>query len=197
MLIELKKIENKDLETIRQWRINPDVSKYLYTDPQIIKEEQKQWWVNKKDDEYFRIWLITVDGIKVGIYQIEKVDYRNKNVFWGYYIADKNLRGKGVGRSVECSMYDYIFDVMGMHKACTEVFSWNRDVVALHVRNGCMMEGLFKEQVLKNGLFMDVIRLGLLHDDWIKVRKDIVFEKAVVDNFEEPCVMGNPFGNEE
>lgn len=39
--IEFRRIQECDLELLRQWRMQPDITKYMNTDPQITVEDQK------------------------------------------------------------------------------------------------------------------------------------------------------------
>lgn len=43
MGIILRKIKENDLENIIEWRMMPQVTKYMYTDPILTLEEQKIW----------------------------------------------------------------------------------------------------------------------------------------------------------
>lgn len=39
MSLELRKIKRDDLEMIMNWRMDPDVTKYMYTDPKLSIEK--------------------------------------------------------------------------------------------------------------------------------------------------------------
>ena len=58
--IRLYKIDDGCLEMIRQWRNSPEVSRYMYTESHITKEQQKEWHDRIKCDETKKYWMIQV-----------------------------------------------------------------------------------------------------------------------------------------
>jgi hypothetical protein len=47
-MLKLRKLTEKDIEKVRHWRMNPEVSKYMFSDPQITREEQVEWFKTVK-----------------------------------------------------------------------------------------------------------------------------------------------------
>lgn len=44
MQVVLRKMCINDMEMVRQWRMMPEVTKYMYTDPIITLEQQIKWY---------------------------------------------------------------------------------------------------------------------------------------------------------
>ena len=42
--ITLRAITKKDLEKIMHWRMDPDITRYMNTDPKLTLEGQKKWF---------------------------------------------------------------------------------------------------------------------------------------------------------
>ncbi len=96
MNVELRKIEKEDLEQLRQWRMQENVTKYMLTDPIISPEDQIQWFEKISNDGTRVDYVILVDNEVVGYYGITNIDKENKSCEVGFYIGDEKYRGVGV-----------------------------------------------------------------------------------------------------
>jgi RimJ/RimL family protein N-acetyltransferase len=65
---------------------------------------------------------------------------------------------------------DHVFGAMGLHKLWCEVLIDNEAVWRLHESFGFVREALYRDHVWKAGRFQDVVGLGLLADDWARIR---------------------------
>ena len=165
-MLRFRKITRDDLEMIRQWRMLPEVTKYMYTDPMLTLDDQTKWFEKIKGDQSRRDWIIQYDGEDVGLANITNIDNFNKNCDWAYYLASVNIRGKGIGKAVELNMHHYVFEELGLHKLCCTVFSWNELVINIHKKYGSRIEGIRKEHIFKNGKFHDIVEMAILKSDW-------------------------------
>lgn len=178
-MLKLRKIREDDLAMVMNWRMDPDVTKYMYTDPKLDMEKQRMWFKAISVDETSKYWIINYDDIDVGLISITGFDSQNKRCSWAYYVADKNMRGKGIGVAVECNVYDYVFNRLGLEKLCCEVFSFNDKVVQLHEKFGSRREGYLRNHIIKDGKSYDVVSLAILKAEWTGIRKG--FSYPIID----------------
>lgn len=181
MEVKLIKLREEDLDMIAKWRMLPEITKYMYTDPIITPESQKEWFKSIEMDSSVRYWIIIVDDIKVGLISLNDIDYVNKRCYWGYYIADQSARGKGLARILECNIYDYAFFNLKLNKFCSEVLGFNERVVSIHEKFGSKVEGVLKQHIYKNGAFHDVVCMGITRDEWIRTRSQFVYDKIAIE----------------
>ncbi len=175
-MVKLRKIFDTDLEMIMNWRMLPEVTKYMYTDPDITLENQKKWFSRMKDDNnIYRI--IEYDKNPIGLYSVNFIDRKNETCFWAYYIAERGYQGKGVGKIIECNNYDFCFDKLNMNKVCCEVLSFNEKVVKIHEHFGASVEGTLRQQIKKNNEYFDVVRMGILKAEWEEKKKKLEYIK--------------------
>jgi len=174
-MLRLRKIDIKDLNLIMEWRMKPEVTQFMYTDPILTNEQQKIWFdkIVQNDKNYIRI--INYDDLDIGLYSITDIN-RNGNCFWAYYIAEVLFQGKGIGKILECNNYDYAFNVLGVHKVSCEVLSFNEKVITIHQKYGSKIEGIFKEHINKKNEYFDVVRMAILKEEWDELRKNIYYE---------------------
>lgn len=179
MLI-LRKIYEKDLEMIMHWRMQPEVTRYMYTDPVLTIDIQKSWYRNIVQNEQNYIRIINFNEIDIGLYSLTEVKKKG-NCFWAYYIANTSFQGMGLGKIIECNNYDYAFEQLDVHKVSCEVFAFNEKVVSIHKKYGAQIEGVFKEHIGKNNEYFDIVRMAILKNEWLNIRNNIVYEKCIIE----------------
>ena len=179
--IFLKKITLNKLEKIMNWRTSPEVSPYMYTNPNLTIEEQKKWFKTINNDSNVSYWIIVVDGIDVGVLNLYDIDMKNKRCFWAYYIGDSSARGKGIARQLECNIYDYVFYEIGLNKLCCEVLSFNENVIQIHEKFGSEIEGEFKQHIFKNNTFLNVVRMSILKEKWDEIKSQYEYRKIQIE----------------
>ena len=60
-------IKEEELQMIMEWRMRPDITKFMYTDPQLTLEMQRKWFHSLKGRKDMFSFMIEVDGIPSGI----------------------------------------------------------------------------------------------------------------------------------
>ena len=155
-----------DKGTLLRWRNSPEVARYMYTDHVISEEEHERWFARAMSDPAKRYWIVSVDEQDVGLANISDLDRRQGTCSWAFYIAEPLARGRGTGAAVEFLVISYVFGELNLRKLWCEVLGFNRPVVRLHQRFGFQIEGTLRAHVIKDGAPMDVIRMGLLREEW-------------------------------
>ena len=172
-LFYLRPVCKEDREKIYYWRNSPDVAKYMYTDHHITVEEHNRWFVSILKDKTKKYWIIIYDKEEVGLANITDIDEKNKRCFYASYIASKNLRGRGIGSIAEYYILQHLFDHLGFHKICAEVFSFNKAGINVHKCMGFQVEGVYRQHRIKNGQYADVAVLAMLKSEWDKKKPEI------------------------
>ncbi|HYA61768.1 MAG TPA: UDP-4-amino-4,6-dideoxy-N-acetyl-beta-L-altrosamine N-acetyltransferase [Candidatus Sulfotelmatobacter sp.] len=172
-MTSLRDVTSADQEKIRQWRNLPEVSKYMYTDHVISPEEHAAWFKRISGDPSCKYWIIVCDNEDVGVAWLFSIDRRNSRCYWGFYVASPNVRGKGVGSTVEYSVLRYVFDELRLNKLCGEVLGFNQVVVDMHKSFGFAQEGYFRKHVFKGGTMQDIFCIGMLREDWEAKKPEI------------------------
>jgi UDP-4-amino-4,6-dideoxy-N-acetyl-beta-L-altrosamine N-acetyltransferase len=142
----------------------------MYTDHLISPEEHARWFAAAMTASDRKYWIIELDRQPVGLANLAGIDLSRRRSEWAYYLADPSTRGRGVGAAVELVMIDHVFGRLGLHKLWCEVLIENEAVWKLHESFGFAREALYRDHVFKAGRFQDVVGLGLLEEDWARVR---------------------------
>lgn len=178
MNIVLRKLTEADLEKVMNWRMDPDITRYMYTDPVLTLEGQKQWLQKIEQDETVRYWMIVVDGVDAGVINLADIDYEKKECIWGYYIGEKKVRSLKLSLTLEWNLYDYVFEILGLDRLYNEVMSANEGVVKLHLMCGGKIDAIYPEHVEKNGVKYDVTAGSITKEEWAKKKAAVSYEKA-------------------
>lgn len=149
MNVKLKKIYKDDLELLRNWRMQENVTKYMLTDPIITKESQLEWFNKINNDESRIDYVIVCDDVRIGYYGITNINYENSSCEIGFYIGDNEYRGKGIFKIVQKQIEDKIFNDLGLNKVVINVLE-NNPIIDAYKRNGFTEDLNLKKQILKN-----------------------------------------------
>ncbi len=168
--IILKPLQYEDIELVRNWRNSEEVSQYMYTDSEISEERQKQWFESVKKDFTQKYWLIIHKDKKLGVANLYNIKDNFKTTYWGFYLGDTSVRGQGVGKKVEFNMLKMVFDDMQYNKLLCEVFVSNDAVIKMHEKFGFRREGYFRQHILKNNTYHDVVSMAMLKSEWLKLK---------------------------
>ncbi|WP_252233975.1 UDP-4-amino-4,6-dideoxy-N-acetyl-beta-L-altrosamine N-acetyltransferase [Clostridium sp. ZS1] len=181
MLIKLSKIKKEHLGIIAKWRMMPEVTQYMYTDPVLTLSTQLKWFERINKDETVKYWIIKADNIKIGVINLCDIDYKNKKCTWGYYISEASFRGRGIARTLECNIYDYVFENLNLNKLYSEVFASNEKVIEIHKKFGSEIEGVLKEHIFKNDKMYDVVTMGITKRKWKSIKSNYDYEKVIIE----------------
>ncbi len=173
MNIELKLVDYDDLEMIRQWRNSPEVASYMYTSDQITTEQQEAWFNRIKDDISSRYWIIIYENTAVGLASVTGISSLFSSCYWAFYLGNTNIRGAGIGAKVEYSVLEYVFNELRMNKLRCEVITSNEKVIQMHEKFGFRREAFYRQHVLKDGKFLDVVGLALLKNEWQIIKENM------------------------
>lgn len=91
MSVTLREIREDDLENIMRWRMDPDITKFMNTNPKLTLEGQKKWLASIRENADVRYWLIEVEGTPAGVINTTGLTKEDGNLGWAYYVGEKRL----------------------------------------------------------------------------------------------------------
>ncbi|MCR5425677.1 MAG: pseudaminic acid cytidylyltransferase [Lachnospiraceae bacterium] len=164
--VSLRRIREDDLEQIMNWRMQPEITRYMNTDPKLTLEGQVRWLEEIRRNPDLRYWVIEVKGQPAGVINLKGLSDPSGEIGWAYYIGEKKLSSMELAITLEISMYDYVFRGLGKKAVISDVFSLNRGVITLHKICGCEVVEEKKNAVEKEGVFFDVTYLRMTAERW-------------------------------
>ena len=170
--INILEVNDEIQSEIRNWRNSEDVKKYMYTDHDISLSEHKTWINSLKETQKNRVFVVFRDKNSIGIVSLNNINHTHKTSDWAYYLCSKDIRGQGLGALIEYKLLNYFFFELNFDKLNCEVLEINPTVIKLHKKFGFKEEGIKRKNIIKNGVRLDVILLGILKDEWVENKKE-------------------------
>lgn len=177
MSIILRAIEEADLEMIMNWRMDPEITKWMSTDPKLTLDGQRKWLATIRNNPAVSYWVIVVDGTPAGVINLADMNIEKGECSWGYYVGDKKLRSLKLAMYLEMNLYDHVFCTLGFEKLQYPVFSMNAGVIKLHEMCGSRIVEEIQGGIVKEQTAYDVTIMCNTKDEWLAKRETVNYEK--------------------
>ncbi len=172
--VTLRALRPDDKDRLLAWRNAPEVAAYMYSDHLITPQEHDRWFAGVAGDDRRDYRIIEMDGAPVGLANFYDIDRAQSRASWAFYLADPSVRGKGVGGMVEFLMIERAFGELALRKLWCEVLASNEAVWRLHLKYGFVQEARLRAHVVKGGQSQDVLGLGLMVEEWARVKPGVL-----------------------
>ena len=149
-----------DLEFFNNVR-NSCAEEFLHDSRQFTLTEAKNWFHHTNNKYY----IISFDNEKIGYFRLTNYSEDNKNIYVGADLH-KDWRGQGLSYIAYESFIPFLFDKFQLHKISLEVLETNTRAINLYKKLGFVEEGRKREEVFKNGEYVDSIIMSILEDEW-------------------------------
>jgi RimJ/RimL family protein N-acetyltransferase len=155
------KITVEDLIFLNQVR-NEYCEEFLHDNRKFSIDETKEWF-NKYNPDYY---MIKMSGENIGYFRLSNYSKENKNIYLGADISPK-YKGFGYGKSSYIKFIPFLFEEYKLHKITLEVLSTNKIALNLYKKLGFTIEGIKRQEILKNGQWIDSIIMSILKEEYI------------------------------
>lgn len=151
---------DRDLEFLNEIR-NECAKDYLHDSRKFTLEQTKEWF-NKTHPDYY---IINYANNDIGYFRISQHSILNKNLYIGADIH-KNFRGKKLAYYAYIKFIPFLFKRYNLNKISLEVLSTNTRAYNLYNKLGFKQEGIKRQEVYKNGIYIDSIIMSILKDEF-------------------------------
>jgi UDP-4-amino-4,6-dideoxy-N-acetyl-beta-L-altrosamine N-acetyltransferase len=165
-MIDLQDLADDDLDRLFRWRRESEVDRWMSDLPAQSADEHARWFADFRSDPDRRGWIIRDAGAPAGFLTLTGLEGRHRRAAWGWYIGEADARGRGVGRAAQALGLDVAFLDLGLEKVWAEVLADNDTALRAQASVGFRREGYLRRHVLKDGVFRDVVLLGILAEEW-------------------------------
>jgi UDP-4-amino-4,6-dideoxy-N-acetyl-beta-L-altrosamine N-acetyltransferase len=170
----IRPISEGDLALVLQWRNSERIRSLMFTDHVITMEEHLAWYKKVEQGQSNGKHLIfEYYGTPLGQVNITQIDQHNSRCYWGFFIGE-NDAPKGSGMAMGYMAIEFIFEILSMHKLCSEAMSYNTTSIQYHKKLGFIEEGYFKRHILKQGIYHDIVCLAMLQENWQKNKQELL-----------------------
>lgn len=164
--IALKELHPDDVtEDYVSWMNDPEV--VLYTEQKFMShtvETVTQFVHEMWQAEHCFLFGIFMDDQHIGNIKLGPVNRYHQHAALSYIIGDKKCWGRGVASAAIAAVTVFGFSKIGLRKIWASSFDENTASIKALEKNGFMIEGCLRQQLMINGKCADQIFLGKLSD---------------------------------
>lgn len=157
-------------QEVRNWRNHNEIKKNMYTNHVISSDEHNQWLTSLHKTSTTQVYIAFNDTLPIGLVSINNYKPLWSTADWAFYLNPDYFSHKGLGASLEYHFLNFIFSEFKLIKLNCEVLETNPLVIKLHQKFGFIIEGIKRKNIIKDNQRIDVILLGILHEEWIEKR---------------------------
>ncbi|WP_316569356.1 GNAT family protein [Neobacillus sp. YIM B06451] len=167
----LRELTLNDVEDRYRWCLDKEVTKHLNMPekyPPFSKEETEAWikmCINKTNG-YEQKAIMTEEGKHIGWIDLKNIDKLNKHAELGIALGEKSYWGKGYGLSAMHEMHLWGFNQLELNKIWLRVEIENEKAIKSYKKMGYVEEGILRQDRLRNGQFVDRLRMSILKQEF-------------------------------
>lgn len=151
--VELLSITESDLELVRNWRNQADVSDFMFFQEGISPEMQQKWFDSLDESSIYL--MIQQEGVKIGVINLKEINWRTRVGEAGIFIGDSNYRNSAVAMQAVFAMMDAFFFEFNFTKLKAMVREDNDDGIDFNIQLGYRVDSKDNERV-KLYIFKDL-----------------------------------------
>lgn len=165
--VRLRPFEWEDAEKYRHWVNDPEIISLIDRVRPVTAEEHRRWYQTIVSDPHCVIFAIEVLPTKqfVGCVWLHGIDDRHRYAEVRIIIGEKRYWGKGMGKEAISAIVEFAFKKLDLHKLYAYVLGPNARASEAFKGAGFVREGLLKGERYIDGVFVDVLRFGLVRKD--------------------------------
>jgi diamine N-acetyltransferase len=100
----------------------------------------------------------------IGSVYLRDISQLNRSAEFGIFIGEEEYLGKGFGSDAATTIIKYAFETLKLHKLRLRVLAGNKRAIASYKRVGFVEEGYFKDDVMIQNRYCDVIFMRILEN---------------------------------
>lgn len=147
-------VEAKDAEFINE--VRNASREWLHDNSYYTIDNTKEWI---KDCAW---WIVEYNQEPVGYFRISEFD---RQMYLGMDLHPKH-RGKGIAYEAYQLFISKLFTNESLNKISLEVLSHNHIAISLYEKIGFVKEGVKRQEVYRNGEWLDSIIMSILREEW-------------------------------
>jgi len=168
----LRALEATDLDRMHRWHNDRSLYEMIGGPFNFVSRHAAESWLERKTsyssfsaDEISLAICVRDSDKHVGNIYLRQINWISRNAELQIFIGDSEERSKGVGRSAVRQLLAYSFKDLGLYRVYLYVLTDNSAAIKAYERIGFKAEGMLRKHVFKNGVWKDVIAMGICADD--------------------------------
>ena len=163
---------DRDAEIESRWTHDAEYLRLLSADPvrplsaTLIKKKYEEAEKEKATNRFHFAIRTRADDRLVGFVRLDHIDWNNGGSHMTLGIGDLSDRGRGYGAEALKLILRYAFAELNLHRVTADTFEYNERALRFLQRAGFVAEVRRRQAIQRDGKRWDVIKLGLLREEW-------------------------------
>jgi len=170
--VRFRAVEKADQHLLVSWINDPYISQLVggWSFP-ISLAAQEDWFSRVMNDQKNQRWMVeSLEGEPLGLTGLSQIDWHNRTAFPALKLGASNSRGKGYGTDAIMTLMTYAFLDVGLNRLWGEILPHNIESYKAFVEKcGWRVEGVFRQHIYRNGVYMDQLRVAILRDEFLRL----------------------------
>lgn len=162
--LQFRQAATDDLDYIMEVEYIPENAKYVIP----YSREYHESTLNSKSNIHIIVEEQST-GKKVGFLMIAGLDNTSLEIEWTRIIITE--KGKGYGQETLEMLKSWAFDDLKFHRAWLDCKDHNARALHVYEKAGLIREGLIRETILTDGVYENLIILGILDREYFAQKK--------------------------
>jgi RimJ/RimL family protein N-acetyltransferase len=172
--IRLRPIEKDDLPRFVKWFADPELRSYLTSYLPFSQAQEERWFDRNLGAGDLQTWAIDAQPtdmavgpwVHIGSCGYHDIDWHARWGEVGIVIGARDYWNQGYGTDAMQTLVAWGFYTLNLNRAQLRVFADNLRAIRCSEKVGFQIEGRLRQGNFHNGVYRDVLMMGLLRDDW-------------------------------
>ena len=172
--IYLRPLDVEDIDQYLRWVNDERVIGHLGTLHFPTTREALREYLEKNTTDKNTAFFAIVEkrtNKHIGNIKLGPIDWINRRAEYGRLIGDVAAQGKGYGTESVRLILKYAFDNLNLHKVTSSASEDNMASLKSNQKAGLIVEATLKEQKYENGVYKDIILLGITKKEYIRAHR--------------------------
>lgn len=176
--VRLRGAEKEDIPRFVAWLNDPEVTDGLLIYWPLSLGQEEDWFaknLQKPVDEQALVIEAKTDEnwTAIGNSSFMNVNLHDRLAEVGIFIGDKRFWNQGYGKETMRLLLKFGFDRLNLNKVYLHVFETNKRAIRCYEQVGFVHEGLLREDIFKNGKYLNVHVMSVLRLEWQQMNREI------------------------
>lgn len=173
--IMLREYRKEDLEYIRMWVNDPEVTRnlsdiFLYPHTLSATENYLNAMLEGKSGEKGFVIADKETEEFIGQIDLMNIDWRSRSAALGIVIGAEANRGKGYGAEAIRVLQQFVFDSLNLNRLELQLHDFNERGYRCYLNCGFKEEGRKRQDFYYEGKYTDTIYMGILKSEYEEIK---------------------------
>lgn len=171
--IRLTSIRGEDLMVYAQWTEDSAFMRLYDSSPAVPRSIGRVRGTFEEDDKSATAFVFAIRTLYseelIGVCAVDGIHWNHRSGWISIGIGEAMHRGQGYGREAMQMLMRFAFHEINLHRLQLTVFSYNPAAQRLYERLGFTREGVWREALIRDGAFHDMIQYGMLAPEYARL----------------------------